>query len=166
MRRYDFEMPLAQGIADYLADECNPSIVCAPPAAGAAATADCLIVPFMDPMSIDDANRVVVEVPFGSTPAEYGVEFEAQAAITVKSQWTQKTLAADMAAHFARVNEVRDKFFSATLAPDVDAMIPDGIMVDFAQQKRNFKTTIFNNGFVTSEADLVFNCHFVDKIQS
>lgn len=110
----------------------------------------CPVVSFMDPMSIDEAHRVVVEVPAVATNAASPGSMTATVECGVKSQWSQPTLAADKAAHFARVAEVRDKLMPASLAAALAEYAPAGTGINYAQPRRQFATRVATGWFYSS----------------
>ena len=146
MRR-DFEIPLAQLVVDYL------NSVCAVQVGGVLDAKLCPMVTFYDPMSVDDADRVIITVPHGETYAEQGGNFKAVVNTYQKTLWTQKTLADDMTKHFARVNEVRDKYFAPDIVDQMEILAPDGIAVLFVNPRMQFETKTLGEkgGWITSD---------------
>ncbi len=146
MRR-DIEIPLAELVVNYL------NSVCAVQAGGVLDATICPIVTFYDPMSVDQADRVIITVPHGETYAEQGGNFKALVETYQKTLWTQKTLADDMAKHFARVNEVRDKYFAPNIIDLMSDLPVAGITVGFVNPRMQFNTKTLGErgGWITSE---------------
>jgi len=120
--------------------------------------ATCPAVSFFDPMSIDEANRIVVDVPSVETnPASPG-NIIVRADCVIKSQWAQPTYAADRAAHFERVNEVRDKLMPSDLRTRLALFAPDGIGIEYVQPRRQFSTTL-REGWIVSDLNLTVQCY-------
>jgi len=92
-------------VAAYLIAQIDQPTLAANPA-----LSNCPVVTFIDPMSIDDANRIVVMSPDATTMVESPGNCEVTIEVGIKSQWAQPSMAADYAAHFQRVNVVRIGF--------------------------------------------------------
>jgi hypothetical protein len=144
--RYDSETAAAQMVADYLLAVLDPSTVAASP-----------VVTFYDPMSIDEANRIVVMVPSVDTdpacPGNLSVTLEC----VVKSQWAQPTISTDRDSHFEKVNDVRDKLMAADMPTRLAAYEPAGLGVSYVQPRRQFSTRIME-GWYVSESGLRIQC--------
>lgn len=136
--RYDVETAAATLFANYLnaVASTQPGYVLDPAA--------CPIVTFFDPMSVADADRVVVMCPTATTDIPDAGRFQATMDIGVKTQWTQATITAQFKMHFARVNDVRDKLMLAplALATALVPYLPQGMAVDFVQPQKHFSTHI------------------------
>ena len=158
--RYDIETVLAGAVKDLLASLVPKEIACLPTEAK---TANCLIVDFTDPMSIDEANRIVAIVPSAETGAEIGCEFTARIEVLVKSRWAKPSMTADYAAHNARVKSVRDKLMTEDLAARLDGQMPTGAKLNFASKRRAFSTRVYDNGWMTSETAFTVNGHFTTE---
>lgn len=147
--RYDVETALAQVFANYLQSTVEP-----------AKLKDCPIVTFFDPMSVDDANRIIVFCPHcQSDPTTVG-NFDARLEIGVKSQWTQENIKNDFDAHFQRVNEVRDKIWPAGLmaALQDSAVAVEGLLIEYVQPRRDMTTSIKKEGWLYSETGFQVRC--------
>lgn len=158
--RYDIETVLAGAVTALLGSLVPKDIACLPTETK---TANCLIVDFTDPMSIDEANRIVALVPSAETGVEIGSEFTARIEVLVKSRWAKPTMAADYSAHNARVKSVRDKLMPVDLATRLDAKMPSGAKLDFASKRRSFSTRVYDNGWITSETAFTVNGHFTTE---
>lgn len=132
------EFLLAGVVADYLRENVSQEIQSA-----------AMIVDFTDPMSIDDANRIIVQVPSGSSDESHAGNGEFEVEIGIKSQWAQASINEDFAAHKARVREVRSWLWSATLAEDLNTAGGDVIGVDFVQPQRGFKSEVYDGWLFT-----------------
>lgn len=144
--RYDSETASGQMVAEYLAAVLDPSTVAASP-----------VVTFYDPMSIDEANRIVVMVPSVDTdPASPG-NLSITVEVVVKTQWTEPTVANDRAAHFERVNDVRDKLMAANMPTWLTVYEPAGLGLSYVQPRRRFSTRIMEGWFV-SETSIQLQC--------
>jgi hypothetical protein len=150
VRRYDIEWALAPVVALYLQGKIS-----------AAAQLISPVVTFFDPMAVDEANRFVIEIPSAATMAESPGNFSGTCQCTVKSRWTQKTLAADMAAHFDRSNWMRDALMSIALVNDLNTAAGNnaGWRLDYIQPKREFSTVVAE-GWAYSDVKFTFNGHF------
>jgi hypothetical protein len=139
--RYDIETAVAQCFADYLKSTVEAPIL-----------AICPVVTFFDPMSIDDAHRIIVHCDTAqSDPTSVG-NFDCRVSVDVKSQWTQENIAVDFQAHFRRVNEVRDKLWPAILLASLQALQSDGLLIEYPQPRRDLSTKIFkDSNFLLSE---------------
>lgn len=119
--------------------------------------ADCPVVSWHDPMSIDDANRVVVMVPQCVSAEENPGNYECTVEVGIKSQWSQPTVAADKESHFARVDAVRDALWTDTLVADLAAQ-STVVGVNFVSPRRNHTTKIVD-GFFYSETALTIHIY-------
>jgi hypothetical protein len=149
-QRYDIEWALAPVVAVYLQGKISDAAQLISP-----------VVTFFDPMAVDEANRFVIEVPSAMTLADSPGNFSGACQCTVKSRWTQKTLAVDMAAHFDRSNQMRDALMSIALANDLNTVAGNnaGWKMDYIQPKREFKTVVAE-GWVYSDTVFMFNGFF------
>jgi hypothetical protein len=139
--RYDYEWVAAGIIAAYLASKLTPAQQEVSP-----------VISFFDPMYVDDANRIIVEVPNVETTPECPGNFKGTCKVTVKSQWTQAAGQQDLKDHRLRTKWTRDVLMSNTLAGDLTAIANQapvegvdyvgggGISFDFIQPKRHFET--------------------------
>ena len=146
--RYDVETALSGLLVAYLGDLMDPALACVPPAT----TAPCLIVDFTDPMSIDEANRIIVQVPTAKTTARMAGTWSARANVIARSRWTQATLKRDYAAHAERVNELRDKLCPADMVDRMAAYQPPGMTIVSVDPAREYSTRVFTNFWIESEA--------------
>jgi hypothetical protein len=146
--RFDVEIATAELVAAYLKGAVDEEVL---------PSDACPVVTFFDPMSVDEADRVVVMVPSADTSTESPGNFNANVECGIKTQWKQKTLAADFGKHFARVKEVRDKLFPSDLIDQLIAASPNGLGVDFVQPRRQFITRI-SEGWIYSETAFQINC--------
>lgn len=146
--RWDLEIPMAAIVTNYLRAIVDTAI-----------QADCMIVDFTDPMSLDAAHRVVIACTRGSTDADSPGNGEITVETTIKSLWAQATLQADFSAHFARVNEVRDKLMPSDLVDRLNAFAPSGLVIDYVQPKRDFDTSIKVDTWIVGTFNFVVNYH-------
>lgn len=104
----------------------------------------CPIVTFFDPMSVADADRVIVMCPNASTDTSDKGRFEATLDIGIKTLWKQATVKTDFAKHFSRVKDIRDKLMPeiGTLLGLVTPFVPAGMSVDFIEHRIQFKSHI------------------------
>lgn len=144
--RYDAEMTLAQTIADYLNDVVYDPFRAASP-----------IVTFFDPMSQDEANRIIVIVPSADTNVEDAATFMCEAEIGNKTILSQPTMQQDFADHYARVNAVRDKFYPTDLVSRLQAKAPDGFKINYVNPARKFVTQI--GDYLYSALHLSIKCY-------
>lgn len=145
--RYDAEMAVAQMVADYLTAN-----------VASFDASVCPIVTFFDPMSIDEANRVVVMVPSVSTDVAHPGSFVATVEVGIKSRWAQESVATDFENHFGRSNDVRDKLMVAS--PWTHLTAPAGIGLHFVQPVRQFSTRITEDHWIYSDVTLTINGWF------
>lgn len=101
------------------------------------------IVSWFDPMSVDEADRIVVIVPDGQSE-DYAVgNAQMTVEVGVKTQWAQSTLtSADVARHRARVVAVRSLLWVDTLVADLTALAAGAMGFNFIQPQRQFKTEV------------------------
>ena len=134
--RYDIETAAAEMFAGYLKALCSV-------ADGYVMDAKkCPIVTFFDPMSVDDADRLVVMCPDSDIDTADTGRFKATMDIGLKKMWTQPNIDEDFSVHFQRVKDVRDKLMAKDIIARLDPFLPDGMVVDFVQPRRQFKTHI------------------------
>ena len=143
--RWDIEIAISQIVADFLTSVLDGDLLAACPA-----------VTFFDPMSVDEANRIVVQIPDGETGADDPGTGAVMVNLVVKSQWKQAGGKEDMATHFDRVNKVRDQMMRADLKDQLNALAPSGVGIAFVQPKRSFHTTI-RQGWTVSEDQIQVN---------
>ena len=152
--RYDFEIAVAQAVRDWIDSQLDPAITNKAP-----------VVTFFDPMSVAESNRIIVMVPSGTTDDCVMSNAEVQVDVAVKSRWTEKTIAADFAAHWTRANAVRSQLFILDLPTWLNgtfaAAIPPvvGIQIDYVNNRRDFHTQIYAEGWIWSEISLRITCH-------
>lgn len=146
--RYDFEIAMSGVVVDYLVDRLDATV-----------TDKCPVVSFIDPMSIDEADRIIVLPPSGETIPESTGNFAGQVDVAVKTRWTQPTLADCMARHFNRLRAVRDKLFAPDIIAALDAL-GDGIGIDFVQPRKAFTTKVTTDNWIYSETNLTVNAFF------
>jgi len=148
--RYDVENQIAALFAAYLVSEVDADM-----------QEDSPIVTFYDPMSVDEENRIVVQVPSGQTRRESMANGLVAVDVGIKSQWHQKTIKDDFKGHFDLVAEVRDKLFAdcdaivAAIIAAAAAQNPPivGIEIDYIDQQRAFKTEVLD-GWLYTETSL------------
>lgn len=138
--RYDFEIAGAQIVADYLSEVLDASI-----------TNICPVVTFFDPMSVQDAHRIVVMVPNGSTDSAQPGSAEMLVEVGVRSRYRQTIIQQDFADHFERLNAVRSALFVENLAAVLDIGSPAGIGICHATNKKDFQTNIYGEGWIYSQ---------------
>lgn len=102
----------------------------------------CPVVTFFDPMSVDDADRVVVMCPDAETDAAEPGHFTATVDVGIKTLWKQASIKADFLKHFARVKDVRDKLNAVGIIGLLTPLMPAGMALDFVNPKKRFKTHI------------------------
>jgi hypothetical protein len=157
-QRYDIEWALAPAVAAYLGGKISPDIQSVSP-----------VITFFDPMAVDEANRIIVEIPQAKTMKEARGNFSGTCKVTVKSRWAKPTVKTDFSAHFDRTNWTRDALMSPTLATDVQAAAlvlataagqgSTGFNFDFQQPEISFQTDV-REGWIYSEASFGFNGYF------
>jgi len=135
--RYDVEIVAAQTFTGFLqaVASTQPGQLLDPTA--------CPIVNFFDPMDVDDADRVTVDVENADTDDTDSGRFEADVSIGVKTLWHQPSIGADMLLHFARLNDVRDKLMTANLVTLLAAYAPAGVVIDAVEHKKRLKSGKF-----------------------
>jgi len=159
VRRYDVEWAAAPVFAQYLLNKLDPAIVASAP-----------VITFFDPMSGDEAQRIVVTVLKGNSQKESPANYAFACKVTVKSRWAKSTVQNDMAAHFDRTNWVRDVLSANTLVNDLNAIAAaplsgvfvggGGLVFDFIQPRRDFDTDVRENGWIYSDTLFGFNGFF------
>lgn len=151
--RWDVEIAVSQMVTDYLNSVVSSSIL-----------ATCPAVTFYDPMSVEEDHRIVTQVPSATSMVEQPATFYTQTEVIIKSRWNQPTLATDHAAHFERVNAVRDVLFPADLVDRLNAapIKPDGLSVNFVQPVRTFTTTV-HDGWIVSETRMQIDVHLTTQ---
>ncbi|MGN6552528.1 MAG: hypothetical protein ACTHLW_02185 [Verrucomicrobiota bacterium] len=137
--RYDAEIVLSSAVAAYLSSILSKETKDRWPA-----------VTFFDPMSVENADRIVVMVPSAMTMAEQPGKFVASVECVIKTEWKQATLAKNFQDHFACINETRDKLCPPDLMDRLNAVIEPGAELDFVQPARKF-STIVRTGWIASE---------------
>lgn len=142
--RWDIEPLISQTIVSYLVDVLDPSIL-----------AICPAVTFYDPMSIDEDNRIVVQVPNAVAAPENPAVGEALVEVGMKSRWNQPTYADDMSEHFSRVSAVR----AALIAAGLEQLLTqtDGFKVQWQKPRINFTTRVTTDGWIYSETQFPMN---------
>lgn len=150
--RYDFEMPLAESLANFLRGHLD-----------AAMQAECPVVAFTDPMSLDEAHRIVVRVLGGESDALSCATIAARAVVIVKSRWTQPTLQNDFVEHSARTNAVRDALAAGDLLDRLALSPVTGLAYDFVFPTRTMSTEIFTEGWIVSETELTIKIHVTEE---
>jgi len=149
-QRYDIEWALAPVVAAYLSGKISPQIQAVSP-----------VITFFDPMAVDEANRIIVEIPNSETMKELTGNFSGVCNVTVKSRWAKPSVAADFKAHYDRVNWTRDSLMSPTLVADLNVSALSlsaaagqssvGFTLDFVKPVLKFKTDV-REGWIYSEA--------------
>ncbi|MEI8289578.1 MAG: hypothetical protein WCH99_08890 [Verrucomicrobiota bacterium] len=134
--RYDIEIASAQLFADYL------NALCSVADGYVMEAKKCPIVTFFDPMSVDDADRCTVMCPDADIDIADTGRFKATMDIGLKKLWAQPTIKADFDVHFQRVQDVRDKLMPIDIVTRLKPFLPDGMVIDFVQPRRQFKTHI------------------------
>lgn len=140
--RFDFEFALPQGFQAYLAAVLSDATTSVSP-----------VVTWFDPMAVDDANRVVVFATRGTAPNNLSSNCDMSVEIGVKSRWAQKTLAADIAAHGARLSDVRNALLEQGLAGDADLQVP-GMGIINIDNTRQYESDVIDNGWIISKTTL------------
>jgi hypothetical protein len=157
-QRYDIEWALAPAVAAYLQGKIDPAIQAVSP-----------VITFFDPMAVDEANRIIVEIPQAKTMKEARGNFSGACKVTVKSRWSKPTVKADFSAHYDRTNWTRDSIISPTLVTDLNSSALSlataagqssaGFTLDFQQPEIVFQTDV-REGWIYSEATFNFNGFF------
>ncbi len=148
--RNDFEKAVAESLVAYLAATLDSAITDVAP-----------VVAFFDPMSIDDANRIVIACESGETKQSGATAAVVETKVEVKSLLRDPSMTSDVAGHFERVNAVRDLF---NLAEPFDESIAAynvaGIAITNVEPRRRFSTDMNrSSGFITSELVIQIHCH-------
>jgi hypothetical protein len=157
--RYDIENAAADVVVAYLRSVVDAAIQNVDDKDG---NPQSIIVTFYDPMSVDEANRIVVRCPDGETMKESMANGGLSVEVGIKSQWKQPTIEADFEAHFARVAEVRDKLFPVDLIERLNAAAAaadppiTGIGIDYVAQGRKLYTDV-REGWLYSETGFQMN---------
>lgn len=164
-RTYVPETLLAQIVVDYLGVELDSEIVGQGDKAMLTVfDGACGLVTFFDPMSIDEADRIVVECTDGETMSEAPANGIFQIEVGLKTQCAQKTLKADYQKHFDRLNALRDNLFSPTLAEDLLTHCPGtGIYIEFVQPRRSLSTKATTDFWMYSGTVFRINSHARDN---
>jgi hypothetical protein len=117
------------------------------------------VVTWFDPMAIDEGNRVVCICESVSSAPESPGNLTATVEIGVRSSWAQPTVDLDMAAHFSRVNQVRDVFNApqSNLIADISNLCESGVVVSYVNQAREYRTEV-NEGNYYSSLMLTIKC--------
>lgn len=163
--RYDIENAAAAVVVAYLRSIVDPAVHLVK---GRGDEYFSIIVAFYDPMSVDEANRIIVQCPNGETMPESMANGSMTVEVGIKSQWTQKTIVADFAAHFARVAEVRDKLFPSDLIERLNAAaaaaVPPitGIGIDYVAQGRKLHTDV-REDWIYTETGFTMNYFMSDN---
>jgi hypothetical protein len=131
--RHDIEYALAETFKDYLTAKLDAADFVFWP-----------IVTLYDPMAIDDANRVVCIVTDAELSEKQDGNFTAEIEIGVKTFWTQPDVATELAAHFDRVNQVRDVLSQSQeqFLTDLAAVAPAGMTITFANRRKKLSTAV------------------------
>lgn len=108
---------------------------------------DCPVVTFYDPMSIDEANRCVVQVPECHPVQEHAGNFEATVEVGIKAQWAQASVAEDLASHNARCRAFRSVLLSNTLAEEIEAQAGGKFSVWFVDPEKQMRTEVRENWY-------------------
>lgn len=140
--RNDIELVLADTVTAYLQAVLS-----------AETQAVCPVVSFHDPMSVDEADRIVVLVP-QCVSEDYSLgNFECTMEIAVKTQWTQPNGSTNKATHFSRLDAVADALTTGSLIVDLQALSAE-VGINHVSNKRARSTKIYDNGFIVSEIGL------------
>jgi hypothetical protein len=149
-RRYDMEPLVSAALVEYVKETVDPAIL-----------KDCPAVTFYDPMSVDDASRIVIQCHEGETLGDLPANFNATVECVVRSQWCQETLPADLQKHWDRVNKVRDTLFYPAMVEGINAKAV-ALAVTWVAPRRGFHTSIME-GWAVSTTTLTLKGHFTDK---
>lgn len=150
-QRYDIEWASALIFTEYLKGIISSEIQTASP-----------VITFFDPMAVDEADRIIVEIPNGKTMKESRGNFSAVCKVTVKSRWRKPSVSTDMAAHFDRVNWTRDALLNpalndeTTLAAIATTKNILGVAIQFQRPEISFSTDV-REGWIYSEASFTFD---------
>lgn len=153
MSQYDYDRQGALLFATYLAQQFDPLVAQGPPQPLPAPddndeqniNTDCLIVTFYDPMSIDEANRIIVMCDEAETDVNDPGSVALSVEIGIRSRWRQDTIKADFDQHFARERELGKWIFDQTIVDKLETArqmllvgADPGIttMIDFIQPKK------------------------------
>lgn len=101
------------------------------------------IVTWMDPMAVDEADRVIVTVPDGQSEDYMVANGQFNVEIGVKTQFAQATLQdQDVTKHRSRVIAVRSLLWTDTLIADLTAAAAGAMGFNFIQPQRSFKSQV------------------------
>lgn len=142
--RTDLEIVVADCFANYL-----KSVV------SGETQAACPVVTWTDPMSIDEADRIIVDVPSCSGSTEIKGNDDCTIHIGVKTQWAQATITEDRDRHFARVGEVRNALSVKSLAEELQPF-SDVVGINFVQPGWAQSSKVVE-GFFHSETQITVN---------
>lgn len=158
--RYDIEDSVTKIFADYLSVAASTAVgqVCDPNR--------CPIVTFFDPMSVDDADRIVVRCPDAVTdPADMG-RFSAEIEVGIKTLWTQVNIKKKFSEHHQRVNDIRDKLMAPSIIALLATVTPAGVALDFVHPRKHFKTHVAESTqakWIYSETSFSINGYFTGQ---
>lgn len=125
----------------------------------AAVLAACPVASWFDLMETGDDDRIVVFCPSANNRPEDPSSFMVEAQVMVKTQFAQATLAADIAKHFSRVNDIRNALLNPNLATALAALTDgDQLVIDDVNKAMQFATDT-GEVFIASEAALQIKCH-------
>ena len=145
--RFDPEIALADTLTGYIKSILSGDIF-----------ETCPAVTFFDPMSIDDADRIVVQVPSCDTMAESAGNFDLIAEVGIKTQWAQVSVTDDMKKHFDRVSALRDILSASNIKDRLESFQPDGFKVDFVNPSRAGSTKVFE-GWIFTDTKMQIAAH-------
>lgn len=136
--RYDIEGIVADTLSAYLSAQL-----------GSGVTTTCPVVTFYDPMSVDEASRIVVLAPDAASREEAAGNFTVRVEIGIKSRWAQASAGTDWTTHMSRVNLVRGVLWDADLAASLHTEANGLIGVNFVQPERKITTDVREGWYYT-----------------
>ena len=136
--RLDIEGLVADTVCDYIKATLSAAI-----------QATCPVVTFHDPMSIDDANRIIVMVPSGITPDYAPGNFSVSLEVGTKTQWSQMSMQTDWTNHMAAVSAVRNILWDDGLEAALDTQAADAIGFNRAMPDRRIATEVREQWYYT-----------------
>lgn len=126
---------------------------------------ECPVVTFYDPMSIDEANRIVVMIGSAQSRPEQAGAYIVDVEIGVKSRWSQATVKDDFKNHFDRAQAVREALWVKALADNLEQCAPEGLGINFVSPNRMLKHDSYGTnptGWLLTTTTLQLTCYSKD----
>lgn len=122
------------------------------------------VVTFFDPMSLDDADRIIVVCEQGDTKIAGPSNVVCLVEVGVKTLKHESTLQADIETHFHRVNAVRDLFCVATPGATIENYSVEGIHITHLESVRRFGTDMGGSDgtFIYSKQEFQIHAHTIN----